>query len=92
MHVAAALFAAITVNGSVQFWERACDGAGACGLPVATSERIEVSGTIDAPSVLPDFSTIVRQQVTQEAQEKVDEKTEEVKERVRDRLRGLLER
>jgi hypothetical protein len=53
---------------------------------------LKVSGTIDAPSVLPDFSTIVRQQVTQEAQEKVDEKTEEVKERVRDRLRGLLER
>jgi AsmA protein len=53
---------------------------------------LKVSGTITEPSVLPDFSTIVRQQVTQEAQDKVDEKTEEVKERVRDRLRGLLER
>ena len=53
---------------------------------------LKVTGTIAEPSVLPDFSTIVRQQVTQEAQDKVDEKTEEVKERVRDRLRGLLER
>ena len=42
---------------------------------------LKVSGTIDAPSVLPDFSAIVKQQVTDDA-----------KERVRDRLRGLLNR
>ena len=42
---------------------------------------LKVSGTIDAPSVLPDFSTILKQQVTDDA-----------KERVRDRLRGLLNR
>jgi AsmA protein len=53
---------------------------------------LKVTGTVDAPSVLPDFSAIVRQQVTQEVQEEVDEEVEEVRERVRDRLRGLLER
>jgi hypothetical protein len=42
---------------------------------------LKVSGTIDAPSVLPDFSAILKQQVTDDA-----------KERVRDRLRGLLNR
>ncbi|HEX7235314.1 MAG TPA: AsmA family protein, partial [Gammaproteobacteria bacterium] len=34
---------------------------------------LKVTGTIDAPSVLPDFSAIVRQQVTQEAEDKVNE-------------------
>jgi AsmA protein len=53
---------------------------------------LKVTGTIDAPSVLPDFSAIVRQQVTQEVQDEVDEKVDEARERVRDRLRGLLER
>ena len=53
---------------------------------------LKVTGTIAAPSVLPDFSTIVRQQVSEEVQEEVDEEVEEVRERVRDRLRGLLER
>lgn len=53
---------------------------------------LKVSGTVAAPSVLPDFSTIVRQQVTEQVQEEVEERREEVRERVRDRLRGLLER
>jgi AsmA protein len=53
---------------------------------------LKVSGTIDAPSVLPDFSAIVREQISQEVEEEVEEKTDEVRERVRDRLRGLLER
>ncbi|HET7609489.1 MAG TPA: AsmA family protein, partial [Gammaproteobacteria bacterium] len=53
---------------------------------------LKVTGTIDAPSVLPDFSAIVRQQVTQEVEDKVDEEVDEAKERVRDRLRGLLNR
>jgi AsmA protein len=53
---------------------------------------LKVTGTIAAPSVLPDFSTIVRQQVTEEVQEEVDKKVDETRERVRDRLRGLLER
>src|SRR5688572_3747651 len=53
---------------------------------------LKVTGTVAAPSVLPDFSAIVRQQVTEEVQEEVDKEVDEVRERVRDRLRGLLER
>jgi AsmA protein len=53
---------------------------------------LKVTGTIAAPSVLPDFSAIVRQQISQEVDEEVEERTDEVRERVRDRLRGLLER
>ena len=53
---------------------------------------LNVTGTIAAPSVLPDFSTIVRQQETEEVREEVEERRDEVRERVRDRLRGLLER
>jgi AsmA protein len=53
---------------------------------------LKVTGTVAAPSVLPDFGAIVRQQVSDEVNERVDEEREEVRERVRDRLRGLLER
>jgi AsmA protein len=53
---------------------------------------LKVTGTVAAPSVLPDFSAIVRQQISEEAEEEIEERTDEVKERVRDRLRGLLER
>jgi len=53
---------------------------------------LKVTGTIDAPSVLPDFSAIVRQQVTQQAEDKVDQEVDQAKERVRDRLRGLQNR
>jgi len=53
---------------------------------------LKVTGTIDAPSVLPDFSAILKQQVTEEAEKKIEERTDEVKDRVRDRLRGLFER
>jgi len=53
---------------------------------------LKVTGTIDAPSVLPDFSAIVRQQISQEVDDKVEQEKEEVQERVRDRLRGLLNR
>ena len=51
---------------------------------------LRVTGTIDAPSVLPDFKAIVRARVTQEVQERVDEQREEVQEEVRDRLRDRL--
>src|SRR6188508_1687766 len=53
---------------------------------------LKVTGTISEPSVLPDFSAIVKQQVTQEAEDKVNEEVDQAKERVRDRLRGLLNR
>jgi len=51
---------------------------------------LRVTGTIDAPSVLPDFGAIVRARVTREVEERVDEKREEVQEEVRDRLRDRL--
>jgi len=53
---------------------------------------LSVTGTIDAPSVLPDFNAIVRQQVEQEVDEAVEEKREEVREELRDRLRGIFNR
>ena len=53
---------------------------------------LKVTGTVDAPSVLPDFAAIVREQLSQEVEEEVEERTDEVREQVRDRLRGLFER
>ena len=64
---------------------------------------LQVTGTIAAPSVLPNFSAIVREQLSeavdeeveeaqQEVQQEVDQEVDEARERVRDRLRGLLER
>ena len=51
---------------------------------------LRVTGTVAAPSVLPDFGAIVRQQISQEVEERVDERREEVQEEVRDRLRDRL--
>jgi len=51
---------------------------------------LRVTGTIDAPSVAPDFAAIVRARVTQEVQERVEERREEVRDEVRDRLRDRL--
>jgi AsmA protein len=53
---------------------------------------LKVTGTIGAPSVLPDFNAIVRQQAQQEVDEAVEEKREEVREELRDRLRGIFNR
>jgi AsmA protein len=51
---------------------------------------LRVTGTVAAPSVLPDFGAIVRQQISQEVEERVDERRDEVREEVRDRLRDRL--
>jgi AsmA protein len=51
---------------------------------------LRVTGTVAAPSVLPDFGAIVRQQISQEVEERVDERRDEVQEEVRDRLRDRL--
>jgi len=51
---------------------------------------LRVTGTVDAPSVLPDFAALVRARVTQEVNEAVEERREEVREEVRDRLRDRL--
>jgi AsmA protein len=51
------------------------------------------TGTVDEPSILPDFGAIVSQRVTNEVNQRVDEKKEELRnsvtDRLRDRLRGL---
>jgi AsmA protein len=57
-----------------------------------SSIPLRVTGTIDEPSVLPDFAAIARARVTQETKDAVEEKTEEVRDRLRDRLRDALKR
>ena len=60
---------------------------------------LRISGTLNAPRVLPDVAALLSQAVQQRVQEEVDtavdeavdEARENVQERVRDRLRGLLE-
>jgi AsmA protein len=51
------------------------------------------TGTVDDPSILPDFGAIVKQRVTSEVNQRVDEKKEELRnsvtDRLRDRLRGI---
>jgi len=62
---------------------------------------LKVGGTIAAPSVLPDFSAMVRNEAREAVQERVDEergeveerleqRRDEVREEVRERLRGLF--
>jgi AsmA protein len=64
---------------------------------------LKATGTLDAPSVLPDFSAIVTerlqsevdQRVEQEksaAQQRLDEQKKEAQEKLQNRLRGLLDR
>lgn len=64
---------------------------------------LRATGTIDAPSILPDFKGVVRARVTSqvneaveeqqtEVQQRVDEQRDEARDRVRSRLRGLLDR
>jgi AsmA protein len=64
---------------------------------------LRVTGTVDAPSVLPDFGAVVRQRVTNEVnqaveeqrtevEQRVDEQKDEARDRLRGRLRGLLDR
>lgn len=64
---------------------------------------LKVTGTIAAPSVLPDFGKLVGARVTSEVnqaveeqrnevQERLDEQTDEARDRLRDRLRNLRDR
>ena len=53
---------------------------------------LKVTGTVDAPSVLPDFGAIVRARVQSEANKAVEDKKEELQDKVRDRLKGLFNR
>ncbi|MFO7288070.1 MAG: AsmA family protein [Gammaproteobacteria bacterium] len=64
---------------------------------------LKVSGTVDAPVVVPDFAAVVRERVTERVEEerreveerleqRVEEEKDEVREQLRDRLRGILNR
>jgi AsmA protein len=60
---------------------------------------LRATGTLAAPSILPDFGAVVRQRVTNQINEQVEEKKPEVqqrldeqRDRLRGRLRGLLDR
>jgi AsmA protein len=60
---------------------------------------LRATGTLDAPSILPDFSAVVRQRATNEVNKAVEEEKSEAQQRVdeqrdklRGRLRGLLNR
>ena len=68
-----------------------------------THDQLRVTGTLDAPSVLPDFSAIVTERLTSEVderveqeksevQERLDEQKKEAQEKLQNRLRGLLDR
>jgi hypothetical protein len=38
------------VAGELQFWQRTCNAAAECELPVAASERLEVAGEVERPA------------------------------------------
>jgi hypothetical protein len=63
---------------------------------------LKVGGTVAEPSVAPDFSAMIRNEVSEavderveeertEVEERIDQEREEVREELRDRLRGLFE-
>ncbi len=52
---------------------------------------LRATGTLDAPSILPDFGAIVRARVTNEVNDRVEEKRGELQDKLRDRLRKLRE-
>ena len=47
---------------------------------------LRVTGTIDAPSVLPDFGAIAKARVQQEVNKAVEEKKNELRDKLRERL------
>ena len=53
---------------------------------------LTVSGTLDSPSVLPDFAALVRAEVQERVDEVVEEEREELQDRLEDRLRGIFNR
>ena len=53
---------------------------------------LKVTGTLEAPSVLPDFGGLVRAKAREAVNERVDEKKQEVQDKLKDKLKGLLNR
>jgi AsmA protein len=52
---------------------------------------LNVGGTLDAPTIVPDFAALVSNRVREEVEQRVEEEKEDLQDRVRDRLRRLLE-
>ena len=53
---------------------------------------LKVSGSLSSPSVLPDFSAMVRAQAEEAIEERIQEERESFEDRIRDRLRGIFDR
>jgi len=53
---------------------------------------LKISGTVSSPSVLPDFSAMLRAEAEEALEEEIEEGREELRDRLEDRLRGLFDR
>ncbi len=53
---------------------------------------LTIGGSLNSPSVLPDFSAMLRAEAEEALQEEIEEEREELQERLQDRLRGLFDR
>ncbi len=53
---------------------------------------LKISGSLNSPSVLPDFSAMLRAEAEEALQEEIEEEREELQDRLEDRLRGLFDR
>lgn len=102
-------FAALSGTGTLDLLTTALDLRASAGLvdgptlqqdPVLADYAggmipLRITGTLDAPRVLPDvqalLSQAVQRAVEEEVDEAVDEARDEVEERLRDRLRNILE-
>lgn len=53
---------------------------------------LNVGGTLESPSVKPDFTAAARERAKQKAEQNVEQKKKDVEQRLRDKLKGLLNR
>jgi hypothetical protein len=44
------MLATIAITGSIQLWDRRCDGNGGCDLPAPLSAKMAVSGEVSEPA------------------------------------------
>ncbi len=56
------------------------------------SVPLKVTGTLEEPSVLPDFGGLVKAKAQEAVNQRVDEKKQEVQDKLKDKLKGLLNR
>jgi AsmA protein len=53
---------------------------------------LTVGGTLESPSVKPDFTAVARERAKQKAEQNVEEKKKKLEQNLRDKLKGLLNR